>query len=112
MKYRYKRTTSGILLERKARCTARGDRMVSKVHFDPAHTAAHTADKATIRLLIALSAAHGLPLDQLDIKSAFVHEKYGFKKPVYLRQHLRFDGSMAHPGSKAGILIKNIYGTP
>ena len=47
----------------------------------------------------------------MDISSAYLYQNYHHKKPVFVRQHPRFDGSLKHP-CKGGKLIKNIYGTP
>ena len=109
MTYRYKRSLTGVLLERKARCALRGDLMVANVHFNPQYTAAHIADKSVVRLLLALTASLQLKIEHFDIKSAFVQKPYKFKKLVYIRQHPRFDGSFKHDG-KGGLLIKNLYG--
>lgn len=111
MIYRYKKSPTGALLERKARCALRGDRMIAHVHFNTTHTAAPTSEKATVRLVISIAAALRLNLVQLDLKSAFVHEPYEFEKPVYVKQHPRFKGAMKHTGCSAGIMIKNVYGT-
>ena len=82
--------------------------MVANVHFNPQHTAAHTADKSVVRLLLALTASLQLKIEHFDIKSAFVVQ---VRKPVYIRQHPRFDGSFKHDG-KGRLLIKNPYGGP
>lgn len=98
--------------ERKAHCSVRGDRMKANINFTPNHTAAHTADKSTIRLLFAVAASFRLKVSHFDIKSVFIHEQYDFEKPVFARQLPLFNGQYLHPGSKAGKLIKNLYRTP
>lgn len=65
-----------------------------------------------MRLLLALTAACRLHSDHFDIKSAFVHENYGYTKPVLIKQLPKFDGTLRHPGKPAGVLMRNIYGTP
>ena len=47
----------------------------------------------------------------MEISSAYLHERFPQTKPVYIKQHPRFNGTLKHPG-KAGLLIRNIYGTP
>ena len=111
MNYRYKRSPEQEITEHKARCAVRGDLMKPAIHYNPEHTAAHMADKATIRLLFAIQAAGGLASDHFDIQSAYIHEPYKFDKPVYIRQHPRFDGELKH-NCRGGILTKNLYGNP
>lgn len=66
--------------------------------------------QTTIMLLLAIKAAERLFADHFDIKSAYLHEKYKHDKPVYVRQYLRFNGIMKHPGT-GGQLIGNLYGS-
>ena len=54
--YRYKRNASGDIIERKARCAARGDKMVPHLHYEPDQVSTYMTDKTTIRFLMALSA--------------------------------------------------------
>lgn len=112
MTYRYKRTAAGILMERKARCALRSDKMIANLHFNPRHTASSTADKSIVRLIFAIVAAQCMPIDHFDIKSGFIRERYRHNRPVYAKQHPRFDGSYMHPHTKAGMLIKNLYSSP
>ena len=67
-------------------------------HFSPMHTASQMADKVTIRLLLAIKAAGRLKADHFDIKSAYIHEPFKHKKPVFVKQHPRFDGSFKYNG--------------
>ena len=111
MGYKYKRTAEGEIIERKARCSLRGDLMRPHQHFNPDHTAAPMADKSSIRLLLAIKAAHGRKAAHFDIKSAFTHEAYHYDADVYVKQHPRFDGTYRHEG-KGGKLLRNLYGSP
>ena len=67
MGYKYKRTAEGDITERKARCSLRGDLMRPHQHYNPDHTAPPTADKTTIRVLLAVKAAYGLTAAHFDI---------------------------------------------
>ena len=69
------------------------------------------ADKVTILLPLAIKAADRLKADHFHIKSAYIHEPFNHKMPVFVKQHPRFDGSFKYNG-KGGQLIKNLYGTP
>lgn len=86
--------------------------MIANMHFNPLHTAAPTADKSTIRLIFALAASRSMHMDHFDIKSAFIQERYRHDKPIYVKQHPKFDGAFMQPGMKGGILVKNLYGSP
>lgn len=105
MTYRCKRSLKGQLIERKARCLARGDKIVAYFHYDPDNTAAYTAEKTTLRLLLALIAARWLYYEHFGIKSAFVHEDYAYRNPVLIKRPPKFDDTLRHPGETAGILM-------
>ena len=111
MTFRYIRDDTGTVTDRKARCAARGDRMTPGTQYDPEQVTNYMADKTTVRLLLAIAASQNWPLEHMDISSAYLHEMFPQTKPVYIKQHPRFDGTLKHPG-KAGILMRNIYGTP
>ena len=59
----------------------------------------------------AIKAAGILSCHHFDLKSAYIHENYKYKKPVYVKQHPRFNGQFKHKGT-GDQLIKNSYGTP
>ena len=111
MAYRYKRSPKGQITERKARCSIRGDLMKAHVHFEPNHTAAHLADKLTVRLIFAIIASMQLHAEHFVISSAFPYEKYEYEKDLYVKQYPRFDKTMKHP-HPTGKVILNVYGTP
>ena len=110
MTYRYKRDNNDKIIERKARCAVRGNMMLPHTLFDPATTATFTADKTTIRLLLCHASAHRIPIEHFDITSAYLHEPFSHKTPVFIKQHPLFDGSLKHP-EPAGTLERNLYGT-
>lgn len=72
--YRYKRDQSGIIAAYKARCAARGDKMIKYKHYDPEEVSTYTTDKTTIRFLLSLAANKNIKLEHYDITSAFTHE--------------------------------------
>ena len=111
MLYRYKRAEDGTILQRKARCNIRGDLMKPGIHFNPQHTTTYTADRSTQRLLFALHANNKMPIEHFDIKSAYLHEKFQYHKPVYVTQMPKFDGSYRH-NSTYRRLRGNLYGSP
>lgn len=109
VKYRYKTDSNGVIIQRKARCTLRGDLMIPYVHFDPAQTSAHMADRTSIRTIIAFAAASGYHLEHFDISSAYLHENASPCQCVYVEQPARFNGNLKHEGNY-GLLKKNLYG--
>lgn len=56
MTYRYNWSEHGSSIGRKARCSARGDKMQQGLHYDSGQTTAHMADKASIRPIFAVAA--------------------------------------------------------
>ena len=59
-----------------ARCAARGDTMKPHVHLNPERTTTYMADKSSVGLLFAITAAHNLHLKQIDIEAAYLHEDF------------------------------------
>lgn len=86
--------------------------MIPCLHYDPENTTKYMADKTTVRLLFA-TASHRLHIEHIEIEAAYLHDKFAHngRKPLYVRQYPRFDGSLKHP-CRAGRLEKNLYGTP
>ena len=66
------------------------------------------AENTSVRTLLSIAAAHGWPVQYMDITAAYLHETHDPKFPVYMGQHPRFDGTMNHI-HKAGQLIGNLY---
>lgn len=58
MKYKFKLHATGNIEERKARRSICGDFMRPYTHYDPDTVATFAADKATIRLVLAFTAAY------------------------------------------------------
>lgn len=106
--FSYKRDIHGEVSSRKARCALRGDLMRPGVHFDPDRTQCPTADKATVRILIAISAAHSWPMEHMDITNAYVHEPAMYTRPTYVRELPRSNGTYTH-GNRIGRLVKNLW---
>lgn len=109
--FNYKRRSNGTIEERKSRASLSGDQMIPGVHYDAACTSAPMVDRIAARMIISYSADRGWKLEHLDVKSAFLHEDYGYHKPVYIKEPARADGRYKH-GRTVGILIRNLCGNP
>ena len=75
-----KRDKEGSLVKHKARLVDRG--FVQKEDIDYKATFAPVADATTIRLVMAISAALDLKVQQFDVKGAFLNGK--LKETLYL----------------------------
>ena len=84
--------------------------MTPGMHYDPEQVTTYM-DKTTVRLLLGLEASRDRALEHLDITLAYPHGQFLQTKPVYIKQHSRFDGTFKQP-CKARILIRNIYRIP
>lgn len=91
MLYRYKRDEIERSIHRKARRTLRGDLMKPSTQFGPRHIPTYTADRATLRLVIALHAQRNMPIEHLYIKSGYRHERYSHNRPVYIQESPQFE---------------------
>lgn len=111
LSFNYKRDKAGDIEERKSRASLRGDLMLEHVHFDPKCTSAPMVDRIAARMVISHNVENGWVLEHLDVKSAFLHEKYRYRKPVWVREMARADGSYKH-GRTIGLLKLNLYGNP
>lgn len=109
--FNYKRSKDGSVEERKSRASVRGDQMKPGVHFNPDCTSAPMVDRMAARMVLAHNVAHQWNLEHLDVKIAFLHEKYKYVKPVYLKEEATADGFYKH-GNIVGILHLNLYGNP
>lgn len=109
MKYRYKRISSGKIVEYKARCSLRGDLMKPKVHYNESEASSYMADKTTIRSIIAFAAATGYPFRRFDTTSAYLHERASPSTTGYVKQLPQFNGTYKH-SCKFGNLQTNLYG--
>lgn len=93
MTFNYKRNKMGEVEERKSHASLRGDLMKAHIHFDPAQTSAPMVDRVAVRLILAQSVDHGWTLEHFDIESDFLHERYKYHQPVYIREMARADGT-------------------
>lgn len=69
------------------------------------------AEKCAPRMVIAHSVDQNWQIEHLDIHSAFLHEEYGFHKPLYTREIAKTNGSYSN-GKTVWKLVKNQYGNP
>lgn len=111
LSFAYKRGSTGDIEERKSRASIQGNRMKPHQHFDPKCTSAPMVDRCATRMFVVHSVEKGWPMERFDIHSAFLHENYGYKKQVLIREMAKANGTFKH-GKKVGILVKNQYGNP
>lgn len=101
--YKAKFYSSGDLERCKARVLARGDKQIKGKDFK--HTFSPVAKFTTVRVLIALAAAKGWCLHQLDINNAFLH---GYvEEEIYMHPPKGY--TKAKPGQVCR-LIRSLYG--
>lgn len=102
--FRIKRNPDGSISKYKARLVAKGYAQKKGVDFES--TYAPVAMMASIRTLLAIAAAYGLPVRQLDVDSAYLN---GFMDAeVYMQQPPGFE-SKEHPEHVCR-LLKALYG--
>ena len=53
------------------------------------------ADKTAFRLIYAVTVANHLHVEHIDVEAALLHEKFKHEKPVYIYEHLYFDGTFS-----------------
>jgi histone deacetylase 1/2 len=68
--FRHKHNADGTFARHKARRVVRGFTQQSGVDFDD--TSSHVVKPATIRVVLSLALSQGWPINQLDIKNAFL----------------------------------------
>ena len=61
--------------------------MTPGTHFDPSNTTTYMAENTTVRIILAIAAAHNCPCEHLDIKAAYLQEKYENDTPVHKKQY-------------------------
>lgn len=98
----FKRKHHGISFIYKARLVAKG--YMQKEGIDFAETYAPVARLQTIRVLLALGNVHGLLIDHLDVKTAFLHGD--LNEDVYMKAPQGIDV----PKDKVLKLRKSLYG--
>ena len=107
MTYRYKLSPDGKITQRKAKRSARGDRMKPSIHYDQDSTTTYMAEKTSFQALIAIAAAKQWAVEHFDITSAYLHEKYTPDRNFYIKQHPKFDGTYKH--ACKGSRLRKIY---
>ena len=99
-----KRRIDGTIIKHKARLVVQGFRQ--KYGIDYFDTYAPVARIATIRLLIAIAAIHGLVIHQMDVKTAFLNGE--LEEEVYMNQPEGF--KVKGQETKVCKLIRSLYG--
>lgn len=107
----YKEDDDGRLIGFRARIVYPGNRLISGLHYDARDTATFSADRDSLRIVIAIAAQKGYELYHVDLKSAFLHERFKGKTPLYLQPLPTFDGTTCDPAFVL-MLSANLYGTP
>lgn len=94
---------------RKARCALRGDLMAPGTNYYLSHINFPTVENSTARLLFAIAAEHGWPIEHFYNPKAYVCEPAMYGKEIYVRELARSDGNYAH-GKSIRWLVKNLWG--
>jgi len=103
--YKVKTKSDGSFEKYKARVVAQGFRQVEGVDYTEVF--APTSKQATLRALLAVTAAHNLELTQLDVKNAFLQGD--LVEEVYVNIPQGYDMPPGHEGM--GLLLKRpLYG--
>lgn len=63
------------------------------------------------RMVVADNVEHGWQIKHFKIHRAFLHEKYGYQKPVYIRE-MAWENEEHKHGNTVVILVKKHYGDP
>ena len=108
--FTYKYNRRGEITGYKARFAFPGNRLQPGIDYNPEQLSVYTADRDTIRLLLAVVAQRKMRVYHIDLTSAFLHERYE-GPPLYLWPTAGFNGSPTHSG-KAARLVGNLYGHP
>ena len=108
MGYRCKRNSAGEIASREASCSARGDKMLPHKHYDPSKTTRYMADETTVRTLFGIAATHRMHIKHINIKSAYLHEKFAHNgsETVYVKQPPRFNGTYKHQCQRGKLNMK------
>lgn len=108
LKFSYKYTREGTVKGYKVRFSFPGNRLEPWLHYNPHELSVYSADRDTVRLMLAIAAEEKLTIKHIDLKSAFLHEPYE-GPPLYMEPLPQFDGSPRRPGAVA-LIQRNIYG--
>ena len=104
---RIKKNTAGEIEKYKARLVARGFTQIYGVDFY--ETYAPVAKLATFRLITAIAARNGWPLDSFDFDSAYLNSLLG-DEVIFLEQPPDHDNPKKPRATWVCRLIKTIYG--
>ena len=87
--------------------------MLPHKHYDPSKTTTYMVDRTTVGTLFAIAETHCMPIEHIDIKSAYLHEKFAHNgsETVYVKQPPRFNGTYKHQ-CQGGKPNMKIYGAP
>jgi hypothetical protein len=100
--YRTKRVADGQVSRYKARLVAKGFQQIHGIDYD--ETFAPIENMDSIRLVLAIAAAKGWEVHQMDVKNVFLHGD--LSKEIYMEQRPRF----IQNSSLVCILKNSLYG--
>lgn len=81
------------------------------IKYDPACTSVPIVDRVAVRMIISPSVGKGWPMEYIEVNRAVLHDKYGYSKPLFIRESFRAGGTYMH-SSPVGLLLLNLYGKP
>lgn len=112
--FNYKRMREVSIGERKIRASLRGDQMPPTFYYDPENISTLVVCLVAARIVLSPSVRkncifEGWLLEHFDIRNAFLHERYAYHRPVYIKEMARSDGTYKH-GITVWIQQFNLYG--
>ena len=79
---RLKRDEASNVISRNPRCTARGDKQIPHVHYDPDNISSPVPDRDAVLCSLALTAGTPPIAEYWDLESAFLHEMLGPEETI------------------------------